>query len=98
MSLPGPEREATAAAPRHSDPLRVAAILNRLAGYIRQSDAQAEDYLHESRSELGALPRQELRQLAASLADFDYDAAALVLCRIAGQLGVEMIDNPKGGT
>ena len=69
---------------------RVTAILARLSGYIRESDGQAEDYLHESRAELSGLPRQALNQLASDLADFDYDAALAALSAICAELGVEL--------
>ena len=96
-SLPGTADEETEHGACCGDLAKVAAILSRLFGYIRESDAQAEDFLHESRSELAALPRQHMQQLAASLANFDYDAALFSLATIAAELGVDLTARHEKG-
>ncbi len=96
-SLPAAQPAQQQGSAQPADPARVAPVLSRLAGFIRASDGQAEDYLQESRQELAGLPRQGMQQLAADLARFDYDAALLSLAAIAAQSGITLPADQEGG-
>jgi CheY-like chemotaxis protein len=96
-SLPEAVGEELMDTPDFADRTEVIAILSRLFGYIRCSDAQAEDYLYESRSKLAALPRKDMQRLAATLANFEYDSALQAVVAIASQLGVDLIARHEEG-
>jgi PAS domain S-box-containing protein len=96
-SLPQAAQEPDCAPTGQVEPGKVAPVLNTLFSYIRESDAAAEDYLQEAQPELGSLPRQAMRQLAANLANFDYDAALCTLAGIAADIGIDLGQQEKGG-
>ena len=93
-SLPLPAAKDAGAQAGQVELSLVTPVLTRLYGYIRASDAQAEDYLHESQAQLAGLPRQGMQQLAAGLAAFDYDAALRSLLSVAAELGVDLQQGP----
>jgi PAS domain S-box-containing protein len=84
------EQAGEGASPAAADPAELTPVLQKLYRYIRDFDAAAEDYLHESAPQLAGLPRQGMQKLALELANFEYDQALATLAALAAELGVRL--------
>ena len=76
----------------------VVEVLNRLQVYIREYDGKAGHYLDNYRHTLKALPREQVDQLAKSLASYDYDIAHTTLKTMAARNDITLESLAAEGT
>ncbi len=73
----------------------VTPILNKLYGYIKESNGKAERYLDDFQEELSGFPEKEINQLKNHLMNFDFAKAHHALLALAVKNGIFLISDEK---